>query len=116
MLERVAIPSLHDTDTSFHYSSFQYSCTHVRNVFPVTRLPVLNSVTDPSRQTLLLPVLQSQWSRQVYINTQKYHWLPCGTGAPHVRMHLSIARLLGASCSKTKTSTWYRKRDKLILV
>ena len=37
------------------------------NPFPVTRLPVLNSVTDLSRHTLLLLALLNQWSRQVYI-------------------------------------------------
>ena len=47
------------------------------NPFPVTRLPVLNSVTESSRHTLLLPALHSQWSG-IY-NTQEYHWLPCGT-------------------------------------
>ena len=35
------------------------------NPFPVTRFPVLNSVTDSSRHTLLL--LYPRWSRQVYI-------------------------------------------------
>ena len=37
------------------------------NSFPVTRLPLLNSVTDSSQHTLLLPALHSQWSCQVYI-------------------------------------------------
>ena len=36
------------------------------NPFPVTRLPVLNSMTDSSRHTLQLPTLHSQWSCQVY--------------------------------------------------
>ena len=35
------------------------------NPFPVTRLPVLNSMTDSSHDMLLLPALHSQWSRQV---------------------------------------------------
>ena len=37
------------------------------NPFPVTRLPVLTSVIDSSRHTLLLPTLRSYGSRQVYI-------------------------------------------------
>ena len=40
------------------------------NQFPVTRPPVLNSMTDLSRHTLLLPALHSQWSCQVYIMHQ----------------------------------------------
>ena len=56
--------------------------------FPVTRLPVLNSVTNSSRHTLLLPALHSQWSRQVYITHRRI------TGflvvqEPHVRMRMS---------------------------
>ena len=57
------------------------TCQDGGNPFPVIRLPVVNSVTDSSRHTLLLPALHSQWSRQVYIIHQKYHWLPCGTRA-----------------------------------
>ena len=41
------------------------------NPFLVIRLPVLNSVTDLSQHTLLLPSLHSQWSRQVYIIHRK---------------------------------------------
>ena len=43
------------------------TCQDGGNPFPVIRLPVVNSVTDSSRHTLLLPALHSQWSRQVYI-------------------------------------------------
>ena len=66
------------------------------NPFPVTRLLVLNSVTDSSWYTLLLPALHSQWSRQVYIIQQ------CITGFLVVqeptRTHAHEYRLLGASC------------------
>ena len=51
------------------------------NPIPVARLPVVNSMTDSSRHTLLLPALHSQWPRQVYImHICKYHLRPCGTG------------------------------------
>ena len=43
------------------------TCQDGGNTFPVIRLPVVNSVTDSSRHTLILPALHSQWSRQVYI-------------------------------------------------
>ena len=43
------------------------TCQDGGNPFLVIRLPVVNSVTDLSRHTLLLPALHSQWSRQVYI-------------------------------------------------
>ena len=49
------------------------------NPFPITRLPVLSSVTDSSRHTLLIPTLHSYGSRQIYM-TQKKHRLPSGTG------------------------------------
>ena len=66
------------------------------NPFPVPRLPVLNSVTDSSQHTLLLPALHSQWSRQVYIIHQ------CITGFLAVQKltctHAHEYRLLGASC------------------
>ena len=66
------------------------------NPFPVIRLPVVNSVTDSSRHTLLLPALHSQWSRQVYIKHQSI------TGFLVVQeptcMHAHEYRLLGASC------------------
>ena len=66
------------------------------NPFPVTRLPVLNSVTESSRHTLLLPALHSQWSRQVYIIHRSITGFfvvqePIGTQAHEYR-------LLGASC------------------
>ena len=77
------------------------------NPFPVTRLPVLNSVTDSSRHTLLLPALQSRWSRRVYIMHQ------CITGFFVVQeptcAHAHEYRLLGASCSiiqYSSTSTY----------
>ena len=67
-----------------------------RNPFPVTRLPVLNSMADLSRHTLLLPALHSQWSRQVYIIHQ------CITGSLVVQepicTHAHEYRLLGAFC------------------
>ena len=66
------------------------------NPFSVTWLPVLNSVTDSSRHTLLLPALHCQWSRQVYIIHQ------CITGFLVVQeptyTHTHEYRLLGASC------------------
>ena len=66
------------------------------NPFPVIRLPVVNSVTDSSRHTLLLPALHSQWSRQVYIIHQSI------TGFLVVQeptcTHAHEYRLLGASC------------------
>ena len=44
------------------------TCQDGGNPFPVTRLPVLNSMIDHgSRHMLLLPVLHSQWSHQAYI-------------------------------------------------
>ena len=46
---------------------FSFNLLRWRQPFPVTGLPVLNSVTDSSRHTLLLPALHSQWSHQVYI-------------------------------------------------
>ena len=64
--------------------------------FLVPRLPVLNSATDSSRHTLLLPALHSQRSRQVYIIHQ------CITGFLVVQepacTHAYEYRLLGASC------------------
>ena len=66
------------------------------NPFPVTRLPVLNSVTVSSRHTLLLPALHSQWSCQVYIIHRSV------TGFLVVQeptcTHAHEYRLLGASC------------------
>ena len=66
------------------------------NPFPVIRLPVVNSVTDSSRHTLLLPALNSQWSRQVYIIHRSI------TGFLVVQeptcTHAHEYRLLGASC------------------
>ena len=67
------------------------------NLFPVTRLPVLNSVTDSSRHSLLLPSFHRQWSRQVYIIHRRI------TGFLVVQeptyAHTHEYRLLGASCS-----------------
>ena len=62
---------------------------------PLVRLPVVNSVNDSSRHTLLLPALHSQWSRQVYIIHQSI------TGFLVVQepicTHAHEYRLLGAS-------------------
>ena len=73
------------------------TCQDGGNPFPVIRLPVVNSVTDSSRHTLLLPALHSQWSRQVYIIHQSI------TGFLVVQeptcTHAHEYRLLGASCS-----------------
>ena len=72
------------------------TCQDGGNPFPVIRLPVVNSVTDSSRHTLLLPALHSQWSRQVYITHQSI------TGFLVVQeptcTHAYEYRLLGASC------------------
>ena len=72
------------------------TCQDGGNPFPVIRLPVVNSVTDSSRHTLLLPALHSQWSRQVYIIHQSI------TGFLVVQeptfTHAHEYRLLGASC------------------
>ena len=74
------------------------TCQDGGNPFPVIRLPVVNSVTDSSRHTLLLPALHSQWSRQVYIIHQSI------TGFLVVQeptcTHAHEYRLLGASCFK----------------
>ena len=71
------------------------TCQDGGNPFPVIRLPVVNSVTDSSRHTLLLPALHSQWSRQVYIKHQSI------TGFLVVQeptcTHAHEYRLLGAS-------------------
>ena len=72
------------------------TCQDGGNPFPVIILPVVKSVTDSSRHTLLLPALHSQWSRQVYIIHQ------CITGFLVVQeptcTHAHEYRLLGASC------------------
>ena len=72
------------------------TCQYGGSPFPVIRLPVVSSVTDSSRHTLLLPALHSQWSRQVYIIHQSITGFlvvqqPTGT-------HAHEYRLLGASC------------------
>ena len=71
----------------------------VINQFPVTRLPVLNSVTESSWLTLLLPALHSLWSRQVDIVHRSI------TGFVVVQeptcMHAHECRLLGASYLKS---------------
>ena len=78
------------------YFSFDLSRWRQSIIFPVTRLSVLNSVTDSPRHSLLLPALHSQWSRQVYIIHQ------CITGCLVVQeptcMHAHEYGLLGASC------------------
>ena len=69
------------------------------NPFPVTRLPVLSSVTDSSRHTLLLSTLHSYGSRQVYIRHRRitgFHLIQEATCT-----HAHECRLLGASCCKT---------------
>ena len=75
------------------------TCQDGGNPFPVIGLPVVNSVTDSSQHTLLLPALHSQWSRQVYIIHQSI------TGFLVVQeptcTHAHEYRLLGASCSVT---------------
>ena len=80
----------------FMHAYFSFDLSRWRNPFPVIRLPVVNSVTDSSRHTLLLPALHSQWSRQVYIIHQSI------TGFLVVReptcTHAHEYRLLGASC------------------
>ena len=65
------------------------TCQDGGNPFPVIRLPVVNSVTDSSRHTLLLPALHSQWSRQVYIIHLASLWYK----SRHVRMRMSIGYL-----------------------
>ena len=72
------------------------TCQDGGNPFLVIRLSVVNSVTDSSRHTLLLPALHSQWSRQVYIIHQSITSFlvvqePTCT-------HAHEYRLLGASC------------------
>ena len=66
------------------------------NPFPFKRLPVLNSVTDSSRHTLLIPALHNQWTRQVYIVHRSI------TGFIVVQepkcTHAHEYRPLGASC------------------
>ena len=72
------------------------TCRDGGNPFPVIRLPVVNCVTDSSRDTLLQPALHSQWSRQVYIGHRSI------TGFLVVQKptctHAHEYRLLGASC------------------
>ena len=78
------------------HAYFSFDLQDGGNPFPVIRLPVVNSVTDSSRHTLLLPALHSQWSRQVYIIHQSI------TGFLVVQeptcTHAHEYRLLGASC------------------
>ena len=67
------------------------------NPFPVTRLPVLSSVTHSSRHTLLLPTLHIYGSRQVYLRHRRitgFHVVQEAT-----RTHAHKYRLPGASCS-----------------
>ena len=76
----------------FMQAYFSFNLLRWRQPFPVTGLPVLNSVTDSSRHTLLLPALHSQWSHQVYIIHRSI------TGflvvqSPYVRMRMSIGYL-----------------------
>ena len=64
--------------------------------FLVINLPVLSSVTDPSRHTLLLPTLHSYGKRQVYIRHRRitgFHVVQEATCT-----HAHEYRLLGASC------------------
>ena len=86
------------------------TCQDGGNPFPVIRLPGVNSVTDSSWHTLLLPALHSQWSRQVYIIHQSI------TGFLVVQeptcTHAHEYRLLGASCF-LKSSEDVRRFPKL---
>ena len=66
------------------------------NPFPVTRLPVLNSVTDSSRRSLLLTSLHRLWSRQVYIIHRSITGFLVVWEA--TCMHAHEYRLVGASC------------------
>ena len=72
------------------------TCQDGGNPLTVIRLPVVKSVTDSSRHTLLLPTLHSQWSRQVYI----IHRSITGfiVGQEPTCTHAHEYRLLGASC------------------
>ena len=69
------------------------------NQFPVTRLPVLNSVTDSSRHSLLLTSLHRLWSREVYIIHRSITGFLVVQEATYCT-HAHEYRLLGASCSK----------------
>ena len=64
--------------------------------FPVTRLPVLNSVNDLSQHTLLLPSLHTYWSHKVYIIHRRINGFFVAQKA--TRTHPHEYRLLGASC------------------
>ena len=66
------------------------------NPFPVTRLHVLNSVTDLSRHTLLLPALHSKWSSQVYTVQQRI--IGFLVVQEPTCMHAHEYRLLGVAC------------------
>ena len=62
--------------------------------FPITRLPVLNSMTDSSQHTLLLPALHSQWSCHVYIIHRSITGFLVVQGPkPHVHMRVSTGYL-----------------------
>ena len=80
----------------FMLAYFSFNLSRRRQPFPVSRLPVVNCVTDSSRHTLLQPALHSQWSRQVYIRHRSI------TGFLVVQeptcTHAHEYRLLGASC------------------
>ena len=80
----------------FMHAYFSFNLLIWRQPFPVTGLPVLNSLTDSSRHTLLLSALHSQWSRQVYIRHKSI------TGFLMVQeptcTHAHEYRLRGASC------------------
>ena len=76
----------------FMQTYFSFNLLRWRQPFPVTGLPVLNSVTDSSRHTLLLPELHSQWSHQVYIIHRSITGFLVVQN-PYVRMRMSIGYL-----------------------
>ena len=65
------------------------------NQFPVTRLPVLNSVNDLSQHTLLLSSLHRYWSQKVHIIHRRINGFFVAQKA--TRTHAHEYRLLGAS-------------------
>ena len=71
------------------------TCRDGGNPFPVFRLPVLNSVTDSSRHTLLLPTLHGHVRYTLYTNVSLASlWFR----SPHVRMRKSIGYLEPLIC------------------
>ena len=63
---------------SFNLSRWKQSISGYSTVI----LPVLNSATESSQRTATTLVTQLMFMSGIYTcNTQKNHWLPCGTGA-----------------------------------